>query len=262
MDLASDKFARRFWISTGRVLFPLSSLLLLIVAWQIFSLFTPEYMMPSPRRVFSSLGELIKRGDFFEHIGISFYRVGVGFLASLVLGGMLGICMGYIPLVKRLFELIVPLFQAIPSLCWALLAILWFGLSDVTPMFVVFTVAFPIMIVNTWEGTKNVDKDLVLMARSFHFDGYSIVRKIVIPSILPYVMAGARLAFGFGWRISILAEALGSTGGVGYKIMNAADRTSTDQVFAWTIVIVAFMMIAEYFVFKPLEMRFAKWRAI
>ncbi len=244
-----------------RVLLPISSLILLIIIWQVWSLFTPEYLVPSPKRVFSLLWSLVTSQDFLRQVGISFYRIGIGFLASVVLGVILGVAMGYLPLVRRLFELIVPLFQSIPSVCWSLMAILWFGLSDVTPMFVVFTVGFPIMIINTWEGTKNVDKDLVVMARSFHFNDLAIVRKIVVPSVLSYVMAGARLAFGFGWRISIMAEALGATSGVGYKIMNAADRALTDHVFAWTLSVVAIMMFLEYLVFKPLEVHFAKWRA-
>ncbi len=262
MEVGIAKVWQRWKILARRALLPISSLLVVLILWQTWSFFVPAYLVPSPRQVASLLVGLAASPDFVQQVGVSCYRIGVGFVGSAFAGIIVGLAMGYLTAVRRLAEPLLLLFQSIPSVCWALLAILWFGLSDMTPIFVVFSVGFPIMLTNTWEGTKHVDRDLAAMARSFHFTRIAIVRKIVVPSVLSYVFAGARLAFGFGWRISILAEALGATRGVGYKIMTAADLARTDQVFAWTLTIVAFMMLAEYLIFRPLERRFGRWRHV
>jgi NitT/TauT family transport system permease protein len=86
------------------------------------------------------------------------------------------------------------------------------------------------------------------------------LRKIYLPSILPYFFSGARLAFGFGWRVSLVAETIGSSSGVGYRMRQASDLIQTDQVFAWTIVQIAMMLVIEILMLQPLERRLFRWR--
>jgi NitT/TauT family transport system permease protein len=260
MSVGEERIASKG--KNNQVLSNLAGMLLIVLLWYFASLFQPAYALPSPQAVLVVLGELIRSDEFFSQVMISLYRVGTGFALAVTLGVVLGTIMGYVPIVQRLFTPVTLLFQAVPAFCWSLLAILWFGLSDATPIFVIFTVAFPIMVINTWEGTKTVDKNLILMARAFHHDNRSIALKVIFPSIVPFIVAGIRLSFGFGWRLSILAEALGSTSGIGYKIMNAADRFEMVQVIAWTVIIVLVMTLIEYTVFKPLETYFAKWRTV
>jgi NitT/TauT family transport system permease protein len=84
--------------------------------------------------------------------------------------------------------------------------------------------------------------------------------KIYLPTIMPYFFSGARLAFGFGWRVSLVAETLGASSGVGYRLRQAADLIQTDQVFAWTITMIAMMATLEMGVLKPLENHMFRWR--
>jgi NitT/TauT family transport system permease protein len=84
--------------------------------------------------------------------------------------------------------------------------------------------------------------------------------KIYLPSILPYFFSGARLAFGFGWRVSLVAETLGASSGVGYRLRQASDLIQTDQVFAWTIVQIAMMLVIEMGMLQPLEHHLFRWR--
>jgi NitT/TauT family transport system permease protein len=81
-----------------------------------------------------------------------------------------------------------------------------------------------------------------------------------LPSILPYFFSGARLAFGFGWRVSLVAETLGAASGVGYRMRQASDLIQMDQVFAWTIVQIAMMLVIESGMLKPLENYLFRWR--
>jgi len=87
-----------------------------------------------------------------------------------------------------------------------------------------------------------------------------ILLKIYLPTILPYFFSGARLAFGFGWRVSLVAETLGASDGIGYRLRQAADLVQSDQVFAWTILLVTLMLLLEAGVLKPLERRLFRWK--
>ncbi len=84
--------------------------------------------------------------------------------------------------------------------------------------------------------------------------------RIYLPTILPYFFAGARLAFGFGWRVPLVAETLGSSSGVGYRLRQAADLIQTDQVFAWTIALIALMATIKVGALRPLENYLFRWK--
>ena len=89
-----------------------------------------------------------------------------------------------------------------------------------------------------------------------------ILFRIHLPSILPHFFSGARLAFGFGWRVSLVAETLGSSDGIGYRLRQAADLVQTDQVFAWTLLLVALMLALEGGILKPLERHLFRWKPL
>ena len=90
--------------------------------------------------------------------------------------------------------------------------------------------------------------------------GWKVMRKIYLPTVMPYFFSGARLAFGFGWRVSLVAETIGASSGVGYRLRQAADLIQTDQVFAWTITMIAMMVALESGVLKPLENHLFRWK--
>src|SRR5258708_21617723 len=111
----------------------------------------------------------------------------------------------------------------------------------------------PRIVTNVWQGTEAVNADSVELAQALGFSRWKTLLKIYLPSILPYFFSGARLAFGFGWRVSLVAETLGASSGVGYRLRQASDLIQMDQVFAWTIVQVAMMLVIEIGLLQPLE---------
>src|ERR1019366_3460181 len=98
------------------------------------------------------------------------------------------------------------------------------------------------------------------LAHTLRMPGRKVMAKIYLPSVLPYFFSGARLAFGFGWRVSLVAETLGASSGVGYRLRQASDLIQTDQVFAWTIAQIAMMLVIEIGMLQPLERRLFRWR--
>jgi len=233
---------------------------LLLGAWWVASLGTPAYVLPGPERVFMRIGQLTMSGDLPANLLTTLGRVVAGFLLAVVIGVPSGLLLGSNRTLGEFFEPVLPIMNTVSSAIWAIFAIVWFGLTPMTPIFVVLMTALPLIVTNVWQGTQAVNADFVELARALRFSHAKTLWKIYVPSILPYFFSGARLAFSFGWRVSLVAETLGSSSGVGYRLRQAADLIQTDQVFAWTLSQIAMMILLEGGVLRPLERHLFRWR--
>lgn len=220
----------------------------------------PSFVLPGPEKVARALVALWHSDTFGADVAATCRRVVTGFLLATVVGTGLGLALGASRLLARFFEPVLTVFNTVSSAIWAIFAIIWFGISDATTVFVVFMTAMPLILTNVWEGTKTVDVQYVDLARSFRMSRLRILRSIYGPTILPHFFAGARLAFGFGWRVSLVAETIGSSSGIGYRLRQAADLVQTDQVFAWTVLLVGLMLLLEGGVLKPCERWLFRWK--
>ncbi len=238
----------------------LALLVLLLGVWPLASLGTPAFVLPSPARVVQALMRLIENGTFFADLGVTLGRVLVGFVLAALTAAPLGILLGSNRRLGEFFEPVLPIMNTVSSAIWAIFAIIWFGISNATTIFVVYMTAMPLILTNVWQGTQTVNAEFIELARTFRMSRAKVMRKIYLPTILPYFFSGARLAFGFGWRVSLVAETLGSSNGVGYRLRQAADLVQTDQVFAWTVTLVAMMALLEMGILKPLENHLFRWK--
>ena len=230
------------------------------LVWWYASRNTPSFIFPSPAKVFAAIGDLLQSATFGHDVGATTSRVFSGFLIAAVAGTVAGLVLGSNRRLADFFEPVLAVLNTISSAIWAIFAIIWFGISDATTVFVVFMTAFPLVLTNVWQGTTAVDRQYIDLARSFRMSQSQILLKIYLPSILPYFFSGARLAFGFGWRVSLVAETLGSSDGIGYRLRQAADLVQSDKVFAWTLLLVALMLVLEAGLLKPLERALFRWK--
>lgn len=235
-------------------------LLLIIFAWWAASLTAPVYILPTPSRVLQRITELSVSGDLPYNLLTTLARVLAGFALAVVIGIPGGILLGSNRTLGAFFEPILPVMNTVSAAIWSIFAIIWFGLSPMTPIFVVLMTALPLIITNVWQGTQAVNADYVELAQALRFSRLKTLVKIFLPSIMPYFFSGARLAFGFGWRVSLVAETLGSSSGVGYRLRQASDLIQTDQVFAWTITQIAMMLVIEIGLLQPAERYLFRWR--
>ena len=231
-----------------------------LAIWWIASLNAAPYVFPGPARTLTALVGMIRDGNFFTDIGMTFGRVLGGFALAVVVGVPLGVLLGSNKAVAEFFEPILAVTNTVSSAIWAIFALIWFGISNMTTIFVVFMTAMPLILTNVWQGTRTVDADYVELARSVRLSRAKVLWKIYVPTVMPYFFSGARLAFGFGWRVSLVAETIGSTSGIGYRLRQAADLVQTDQVFAWTGTLVLMMLILELAILKPLERHLFRWK--
>ena len=238
----------------------LALLALIVLAWWIASLRAPVYILPTPSRVFHRILELSASGDLPYNLLTTLVRVLAGFALAVVVGVPGGIVLGSNRALGSFFEPILPVMNTVSAAIWSIFAIIWFGLTPATPIFVVLMTALPLIFTNVWQGTQAVNADYVELAHALRFSRAKTLVKIYLPSIMPYFFSGARLAFGFGWRVSLVAETLGASSGVGYRLRQASDLIQTDQVFAWTITQIAMMLIIEIGLLQPAERYLFRWR--
>ena len=229
-------------------------------AWQIGATRVDALLMPSPAATLDALMQLARAGDLWRELAVSLRRVCIGALIGLFIGLPFGVLLGSSRAVELTFGAALPAIAATSSAIWAVFGLLWFGLSDGATVFVVVMTALPLISVNARDGIKAVDPDLVQLARSMGLGPAAVGRKILLPSILPALFAGTRLGLGFGWRVGLVAEALGSPSGVGFRLKQSIDLMHTAEVFAWSLAVIAVMIAIELLIFYPLETWLFRWR--
>lgn len=232
----------------------------LAVAWQALSLFYPPTFLPGPWPVLTQVAGLIQSGDFLTQAVPTVLRVLVGFVLALVAGTAIGLGMGIYGRVESFFEAYILLGLTVPGLAWSVLALMWFGVTEVAPVFAVFVVVTPMIAVNMWNGTKAIDRDLVEMQRAFRASWHSLVKDVIVPQLLPYLFGASRFGFSLGWKVVVLSEMFGLTSGIGYQINRAFALYSMRSVLAWTIGFTLIMVVFEYGFLRPLERHFLRWR--
>ncbi|MBI4320589.1 MAG: ABC transporter permease [Chloroflexi bacterium] len=236
------------------------SFLCLVIAWAIIASFYPPTFLPGPERVFQKIIKIVLYEDFLTHAYGTVGRVMAGFVLALLGSAGVGILMGANDRLEKFLETYVLVGLTIPGLCWAVLSLMWFGISEASPVFAIFVIVSPMIAVNMWQGTKAIDKELLEMGKAFKAKRTTVVTEIVVPQLLPYLFAGARFGFALAWKVVVLSEMLGLSNGIGYMINTSFSTFSMDGVLGWTLAFTILMIVFEFAVLKPLERRFTGWR--
>lgn len=234
--------------------------LLFLVLWQAASSTVPGYLFPGPLDTWEAFLRIWKDGSIWLHLGVTMYRVTVGFAIAAAIGVPLGIVLGSSKTIGEFFSPIMPVMNSVSSAIWSLIAVVWFGLSDMTPIFVCLMTGLPLIVTNVWQGTRNVNAEWIELAHSVRMPRHKVFWKIYLPAVLPFFFSGARLAFGFGARVSLVAEALGASAGVGYMIVRSADLLQMSNVFAWSILLVLTIAAIDGLLIRPIESFLFRWR--
>lgn len=247
-------------VANARITYQVLSIVAFLLLWEVSSLLFFGDFIPSVVEVAAYVVDIVVTGVFFEHAAVTIRRVAVGFLAAYSISVLLGILMGLYSRVEYFFEVLVLIGISIPGLGIVVLSIIWFGISELTAYVSVFVLATPLIVFNFWKGTQSIDYDLIQMAHSFDVSRTMILREVVIPTLVPYMLAAARFGLAISWKIIVLVELLALTDGVGYMINNRFQVYSIVGVIGWTLSFTLVMMIVEFGVLKTIEKRVTKWR--
>ncbi|MFQ5854869.1 MAG: ABC transporter permease [Anaerolineae bacterium] len=241
----------RRWISSSST--QIGSVVAGVIAWHLLSLFYPPYLFPGPLDLTGYFAQIFYSGELLASVQMTLYHLGVTTLVVIPTAIFAGFLMGRRPVFEALGRPWVPFWQTIPDLIVIAFALIVFGLGSKGVVFVGFMISTPFMVVNVWKGVKNVDQELLQMARAFHATDWEMLREIVIPDVLPYFLSGSRVAVGIAWHVIVFAEYLMTNAGVGARIKGAVNSYDNVGVFAWGIVVVMMMLLIEYGIFKPVE---------
>jgi NitT/TauT family transport system permease protein len=233
---------------------------LILVAWSIVSLLMPTNLFPGPIETTGVLWSNVVDGEVTRHLSITLVRVALGFGLAMLIGIPVGVLMGLYRRAEQVLDLWVMVGLTIPSLCYTIICFIWFGLNEVATVIAIAVTTAPSIAINLWEGVKDIDGKLIDMARVFESSRARIFRRIVLPQVVPYIMAAARFGLGVIWKITVLVELLGRPSGVGFKLFYWYQLANMGQVLAWTLLFTLVMLAIELLIFKRLDEWLFSWR--
>jgi ABC-type nitrate/sulfonate/bicarbonate transport system permease component len=242
------QFAFRFPRETVIVLLAIAAL------WQVMSWMVPPFVIPGWQRIFQSLISL--RIDF---VLITVARVIAALLISFVLGVALSLAMYLWKPFESYFRPVVRLFMAVPVVCWILFSVLWFKWVEFRICFVLIVVCAPVFTVDILDGMKGVPQDLRDMLRSFRPSRAQFVAKLLLPATLSVILTSWKINLSLAIRVVTMAELVGAVSGIGYGLAIAQELFSVADVFAWTLVLVVLLFLAEALL-TVVEERMLRWR--
>ena len=210
----------------------------LVAVWWAVVVATGSVIFPTPLQVVTGTVELVRDGTLFEHIGASLLRVGAGFGLAVAVAVPIGLLMGR---VRIAFETLNPLFQIlrpISPIAWIPIAILWFGVGNASPIYLIFISSVFPLVVQTTVGVHTIEPRYLRAAENFGVSRWTLFTQVVIPAALPQIIVGMRIALGVAWLVVVAAEMIALHSGLGYLIIdsrNAGNRY--DLVIAGMIII-------------------------
>lgn len=241
----------------------LAAMAVLVATWWAVVLATQSAIFPTPWQVVTGTLELARDGTLWDHIGASLLRVGAGFGLAVAVAVPLGLWMGW---VHGAYVTLNPIFQIlrpISPIAWIPIAILWFGVGNASPIYLIFISSVFPMVVQTTVGVHTIERRYLRAAENFGVSRATLFRQVVIPAVLPQVVVGMRIGLGVAWLVVVAAEMIALHSGLGYLIIdsrNAGNRY--DLVIAGMILIGLIGLLLDG-VMRLLEgLEWVRWRYV
>src|ERR1700689_5185225 len=225
---------RRFARPALGLLLPVS----LALAWEIIVWlgFSSGRLVPPPSKVFATLAELAENGELLRHITATMIRVLVGFGFGVAAGTILGAISGYWALARRLLDPTVQALRAIPSLAWVPLFILWLGIFETSKIALIAIGGFFPVYLGVMGAILSVDRKIVEVGRTFRLSGPAMIRRILLPAVLPAYVVALRVGLGLGWMFVVAAELIGASEGLGYLLLDGQQLGKPAQILAAIVI--------------------------
>jgi ABC-type nitrate/sulfonate/bicarbonate transport system permease component len=216
-------------------------------------------LLPSPKEVLNAFIASAADGSLVKNIAVSLLRVMEGFFAALIIAVPLGVAMGMSRVVYGLLDPLLELLRPIPPIAVIPLAILWFGIDELSKVFIIAYGAFFPILVNTMAGFREVERVQVRAAQALGANRYHIFRDVVLRSAFPFIVVGARLGMSMAFIVLVAAELIASSAGLGFMISDARYNFRTDQIFLGMGCIGA-LGFALNLLLLQFERRLLKWK--
>jgi len=199
-------------------------------------------LVPPPSVIFKTFADLAATGELQEHAAATLWRIGWGFLFGVLAGTVLGAVAGYSALIYRLVDPTLQGLRAVPSIAWVPLFILWFGIFEASKIILIAVGVFFPVYLGVMGAVLSVDRKIVEVGRAFRLSGFAMIRRILLPAVLPAYVLSLRAGLGLGWMFVLAAEFLGASSGLGFLLIDGQQLGKPAQIVA---AIVAFAILGK-----------------
>jgi sulfonate transport system permease protein len=243
--------------------FVLGSILpiILIIVWELFSRLgvLPPNQLPAPSAILQKIVSMIQDRSLWGHVGITLYRVVVGFFLGAVVAVLFGAIVGFFRLAEQLVDPLLQSVRSIPSLAWVPLFLLWLGFGETSKIILIAVGVFFPVYLNIVSGVKGVDRKLIEVGKIYGFSTYQLIKNIILPASLPSFLVGLRSGLGLGWMFVVAAELMGASQGLGYLLVFGQNMSSPDVIIA-SIILFALLGKISDAILKAIEDKALHWQ--
>jgi len=243
------------------VLYPLPVVAILLATWWLAVDLSHSLIFPTPLAVLRGTLELARDGTLWLHIGASLLRVATGFMLAVVAGVPMGLWMGRVDTVYRTLNPIFQMLRPISPIAWIPVTILWFGVGNMSPVFLIFIAAVFPLIVQTSAGVHTIEKRYLRAAENFGVSRSVLLRQVIVPAVLPEIIVGMRIGLGVAWLVVVAAEMIAPVSGLGYLIIDSRNSGSRYDLVIGVMIIIGLIGLLLDGLMRRLEgMKTVRWR--
>jgi len=240
-------------------LLPFSGVVVALLAWQIAVSVHPS-LVPGPLAVARAIGELAVRGLLLKYVVASLFRVTWGYLAALLIAIPLGLFLGTVRAGEWAVNPLLQVLRPISPLAWIPIAILWFGVGDVSAIYLIFIASLLPLTVATMTAVHNIDPVYLAAARNFDLPPRQRVIAVLLPAILPEIIVAMRIALGVAWLVVVAAEMIAVNSGLGFLIVDARNAGNRyDLVIAGMVLIGGIGVILDQMMRRLERLESVRW---
>lgn len=243
--LAAPRLAGKRRTFDGRVLLGFFLPVIIALLWEAAVHFglAQGRLVPPPSRILTALLALSETGELWTHIWATLWRVLVGFIIGAAAGIIFGALSGSSPSVRRLLDPTLQALRAIPSIAWVPLFILWLGIFEASKVALIAVGVFFPVYLGIAGAILSVDRKLVEVGHVFRLSRIELVRRILLPAVLPEALIALRSGLGLGFMFVVAAEFMGASEGLGYLLVDGQQMGKPDQILA---AIIAFALLGKF----------------
>jgi sulfonate transport system permease protein len=216
-------------------------------------------LVPPPSKVIASIADLARTGELTRHIIATLSRVAAGFGLGVLAGTLLGAVAGYWNVARRLLDPTVQALRAIPSIAWVPLFILWLGIFETSKVALIAVGVFFPVYLGVMGAIRSVDRKIVEVGRTFRLSGPAMIRRILLPAVLPAYVLSLRVGLGLGWMFVVAAEFMGASEGLGFLLIDGQQLGKPAQILA-AIVIFAILGKTTDWLIELASTPFLRWQ--
>jgi len=233
----------------------------MVALWEALAALYGPLVLPPPLEAARTLeGWARAGGELWPTLAITGRRAFAGLALSVLAGSLLGIAAGVSMTAATMARPWVTVLLGTPPIAWLVLAMLWFGTGDGTPVFTVFIACFPIVFVGGMQGARTLERRWHDLARAYHLPWHMRVLDVYLPHVVSYLFPAWIVALGSSWKVVVMAELLASDTGVGAQLATSRAQLDMPATLAWIGAVVLVLLALEYLLLEPIKREIERWR--